>query len=1145
MKRAVTPGGVTFPQSDWHGFSTGFSMPAVASSPDRGAKLPDGRRVFRSAGKWAAHVAAGDLQVPHRDSSGAPVADAPPPSRGGISDGNSLPSATGVELVQSSKSAEEKSGSHQRKALRVVDFVTHQPPAALEELFSVATKYDALGPPLSPPTTKTDDPRRIGHRTLFHSWSDAFDTELRRGHHSPASLAELMYCSIVSATNANIRSQPSPQPVGVDALRIAAAAMIVDKLLLASRRKGEHVLTISCSLLNLLKTEMLNGVYVEHVVDVAAPSMLGTPQPETFPAVSHEKSSAASPMKQHAGSRLSPLRPAAEPGRVNGGHQLPSYIDMTLAKLRVMNLEQQVLAMQQKTQADQLRATSSEVLTASRRSGEDSTPRSRRTLYDDDDDYGPAASRPRPEDLVLRTRGAVWDVRSVAQLQGHCKRTNKLIERLVFSAWRNASKDGKRRSLAVQALGMMLATSSKTMAMRVTFRNWQKWARDRHSVSSEMERMVSELQAAISGRDLVISGMQTDLKVLRARCQELEAALEEGSSGSSMTMAASGRFRSAQFGLSRTNTADALLGEKMKATPDDTLFRSRVNGRSVPVFTMQQGDAAGEALVGEDAPLKGVERVDISVFLVEWVNAVIGSTEFSKDVRLTTVEGGLVDGAVYVALMSFLFPQSNFEEMMESRTYTRLQYIVRGLEEQGLEPGTITPAEITNASVANWCVIAWLFHNWYSSIQPILKTYDPSSGGAYGHSKHHAVIGWCVRALHINRMFPQAFSTLDLRVSALVTRIMTRRLRAAYQTEAEGTADKAEFVSVKESALSDIAEHIDVVGEIPCLVHLLNAKYDMLYPIYEYYRDQAVDANSPSRNMDDDTALDGMLLSSFLRLCADSKLSQRTGLGNIHNVIFKHLPSPAKGSSETRSDRLVISKGKFVELLVRLAAVHLMSANGVVGQFRRGELSATLQDIFTANVFPFAMVSERKQFRRQVTEPRIAECFSPPTVQRVISKLYRLYATTLPPGVGGGASSSSGAGESSGLSPRILLMRGAAAGGGGHAEGREEVRPQLSRDNFLQLLTELKVVDKGTAPQSAASLLTRTEAAGIFRGVQRDEEGVDDEGVTMNQSEFQDALVAVAMVKLPFPFQPLHVRLSKYLNEVFIPAAMARTGVKR
>ena len=868
MRRAATPsGGITFPQSDWHGF-----QPAVVSTPpptsytaggaqQREVALPNGRRVFHSANKWAASTAAKDISVPERDSSGA-VVSSPPNHARHHTDDTSSPEARNATVPMSRNS---------RRSLRILDYATHAPSASLEDLFNQPDKYDSLSPKIASPTGRGEDPRRVGHRTLYNLWSDSFDHDLRLGVTSAASLGELTYCSMIAATSR--RGSPSLAGAGgIDALRIAGAALIIDKLLASCRARGEHVVTISSSLLNLLKMELLNGVYCEHSVDVAHMSQAGHHENRKEQQQEEGGTVLQSPLKhqslrplthqKHHQAPSPTLRSQNTLPNLQPSTTSPSYIDMTLAKEKLARLEKQLELLQHKALSERQHDMNSTVLTATRR------------MMGPAADEGDINHEEDPENSSfnlkripqIRTSGGVWDVRSVAQLKGQCKQTNLLVERLVFTAWKNVSKHSARRASAVQAVGMMVASTSRTMVLRVNFRTWMRWTRERRSESNAHQQALDELASALAAKEALLSALQQELRSLRARCEEAEGRLQESGNDMSMSFSKSGnrtpKSSRKRDGRGVTGTAEAIVSEKLKATSDDLLQSPRVNGRPVAQFTLKPVSVtltpppAGAAAIGasggegssmtstmsDDAPLRGVEGVDISTFLVQWINAVVGCTRFANDIRLTTVDGGLVDGTVYVALMCYLFPQANFDDIMDCRTYTRLQYIVQGLEEHGLEPGMITQSDITNASISNWCVIAWLFHHWYNGIRPLLKNYDVSE--AFSATSSQAVIGWCVRALSINRMFTQAFATLNLRVTAFVMRMMTRRIRAAYQAEAEGVADKADFVNIKSTSLSDIAGHIDVESEIPQLVHLLNAKYELLHPIYEFYRDLTLESSS-------------------------------------------------------------------------------------------------------------------------------------------------------------------------------------------------------------------------------------------------------------------------------------------------------------
>ena len=224
----------------------------------------------------------------------------------------------------------------------------------------------------------------------------------------------------------------------------------------------------------------------------------------------------------------------------------------------------------------------------------------------------------------------------------------------------------------------------------------------------------------------------------------------------------------------------------------------------------------------------------------------------------------------------------------------------------------------------------------------------------------------------------------------------------------------------------------------------------------------------------------------------------------------------AAGGIELMHKRLVhhlqITKSVFIELLIRLVVQFALegdgsgAAGGGSDGVRAGGgspsasstpalLGPILDDFLRTQLFPRAMSSARGDFKRLCADSKMTDVLSSPVTVRMLSKIYHHFA----------ASDSKG-------------------------------KPVMHLQTFVNMVYELQVLDRS---------FKKTDIVNLFLEVQDDSENTDDEdGENMTQSEFTEAIVALALVKFPNPLQSAHIRGGRFLDTVFFPVARSHLSMR-
>jgi hypothetical protein len=255
-----------------------------------------------------------------------------------------------------------------------------------------------------------------------------------------------------------------------------------------------------------------------------------------------------------------------------------------------------------------------------------------------------------------------------------------------------------------------------------------------------------------------------------------------------------------------------------------------------------------------------------------------------------------------------------------------------------------------------------------------------------------------------------------------------------------------------------------------------------------------------------------MLVADFLMFVGDCRFA-RPGLTTaaIQQIVQKVVPDVDREGAHR------LSKRKFLEIVVRMAVLHAIATGEVITQ---GYTSGLLLDILQKDIIPRALVSQRHQFKHVTCrDPHVQEILTNQANIKILSKLFRAFSTA-PTGVHN--LSPERTTDSSGDTLTI---------GGPHSHQQQQ--PSLARESFVQIFVDAHLLERN---------LTKSDLVNIFRDVQDCD--TDDDPRAMSFADMCDAMVAVALIKVPYPIMALHTRVSMLLQQSLFPAIRTHLNKK-
>ena len=902
-------------------------------------------------------------------------------------------------------------------------------------------------------------------RLRYFQWTESFEAE-RSAFKSINVWAELVLCQVMDATVGD----PVPSP-----LRVAACSFVLEKLVAERASSGLP------PAMAIIKTELLNAIYLNHKVDLT----------ERIARSEQQQSRALttiggrpSTVKSETNRGLTPSDMLSSISRAAGqfnsferddsatGQNVPTYIDMKLYSMEVERLQSQL----------KLKKLS--------------------TPYDSD---AYAAKR-------LGSRDIRPPLQVVAVLNGAMKSTQKYIKRVVFKAWRAQVTRSTPEDVAGMWAKMALQSSGKQMLQHY-YRRWRSFPETKrgNDRAHRLQLIVENLRREINLKDNIIADLEHKLKSRPAIKENASSSPADGGLSS-----AHSSNRDMQRHRSRGSTSP---------TPGEAFIGEHAPHHTMDVENTEDLEPSSPSHAG-DTPFVGVERIDPDKALVVWCNTMLRRSMWSH-LHLVDIASGLVDGKIYVALVATIYPRSAIDSSMDLESaIRRVEDVIYTLRNNGLPDGFVDTADIMNGTVANIALLGWLFARWYyKSLVLLEELHDIDL------NKSTTDVEELALEFEVHRQAPQAFHILSQRIENHVQRVLLSKVRETRGgSNAQVVADLAEFTVVPPSALAEVELEIPVHEEVGRIGVVIRNHYTDLRKIYEFYRS----TGQPNQGMP-------MPLKGFLRFVEDTKLTSRNGiskqfllgalagakigghkddggsssppppsalhlnvklLAGVHNRSLEGGRSPnvdsSSGSQPAMSPRYStetvpqeVTKAKFSEVLVRASLVHILSQGKVL---TKGIVADTLQDIITTQILPRAMSNPKAEFKRICSDQKLQDVFANPILSKALSRIYRHYSTV----------------DSHG-------------------------KASMTKRHFVQMLMGLQLVDKSMKEKDITS---------IFSEVQdEDVTGPDAEGESMSMGEFHEALTAIAMFRFPHPLQPVPLRVQTFLNTVLIPAS--KTVVKR
>eukprot|EP01012_Entosiphon_sulcatum_P000961 TRINITY_DN10168_c0_g1_i1.p1 TRINITY_DN10168_c0_g1~~TRINITY_DN10168_c0_g1_i1.p1 ORF type:complete len:842 (+),score=175.35 TRINITY_DN10168_c0_g1_i1:187-2712(+) len=220
-----------------------------------------------------------------------------------------------------------------------------------------------------------------------------------------------------------------------------------------------------------------------------------------------------------------------------------------------------------------------------------------------------------------------------------------------------------------------------------------------------------------------------------------------------------------------------------------------------------------------------------------------------------------------------------------------------------------------------------------------------------------------------------------------------------------------------------------------------------------------------------------MSASEFWRLCTECKIPDKKRLPRpvVQYVFTKANQALRKSGPAQYSSNTELQPSEFVECLVRLA--HEKYCDMLI------PLSDKLQKLITEHLLPHASLSTVDEFKTEVYGREVQAVLR--ENRPALSKIFRYYATNA----------------------------------GSDTKGADDI----SFQELTLLAKDAKLLDTSLSHH----LLQQ-----IFVRIQDDD---DPSGMKMMFHEFLEAIVAVAAVKVPSPFTPLHQKLQQFLTAQLFP----------